>query len=166
MFKLLSTSADKKHGLAVVTVFISFLLLGCTTVRPKDEPNFAFDILTQKEVPLSTQIQHSVIEANKLGMQPYLYFYADWCDRCQAINRNVNNPSVRKALMGRYIIAVDITPWSSDIKREGYKVDRIPTIFALNDKGQVSSKKLQSMPATEKEPERVAQILQQFFQEE
>lgn len=115
-------------GVAVGVVVGGFAL-GCAAhhVLPGASPNDAFAVVEIRPRPQQTlkdQIVQEVAVAEAHGLAPFLELTSDLSRRCFLLDHSFDDPEMRQALAGTYIIRIDINRWVGRFGETG--LDRIP----------------------------------------
>ncbi|HZS57812.1 MAG TPA: hypothetical protein VFA43_00990 [Gemmatimonadaceae bacterium] len=116
---------------ATLALGLSFgsLGLGCAgqhvSKAPTPEANFAIvEIRPRPQQTLRDEIVQEVSVAESHGLAPFLELTSDLSRRCFLVDHSFDDPGMRRALAGTYIIRVDIGRWVGRFGDTG--LDRIP----------------------------------------
>lgn len=81
-------------------------------------------------------------EAQRAGKGLFVAFYADWCDRCRALDRHaLEDPIFRFRVQQRFVpLRVDVTEPSTAEREqlERYGVDRLPAVLFVGADGRLA----------------------------
>ncbi|MFT6734953.1 MAG: thiol:disulfide interchange protein [Polaribacter sp.] len=125
------------------TVFLSLLialLLSCDT-HPTTKSNYTnqnYDGFTIVEVewddvPLKQVIQtHHQLASNK-NQKIFIQITAEWCSPCKRLRTKTEDPLMKSAYQGVYIIRLDRDEWEKDFAELSIKKTPIPIFWELND---------------------------------
>jgi thioredoxin 1 len=113
--------------------------------------------------PLDTLVRREVASAAELGKAPFLQITAEWCGPCKKLRASLDDPSMRAAFAGTYIIRVDFDAWEKQLKAEGFVNEGIPVFFAVAKDGHPTGEKIDGGAWGEDIPANMAPPLQKFF---
>lgn len=84
-------------------------------------------------------IKDAIYDANAESKYIMLYFYSDWCEPCQWMEKNcLNKPEITTLINKKFIpLKVDLDELSGFELRRKYEVKIIPTVIILDSDGQV-----------------------------
>ena len=81
---------------------------------------------------LETRLRREVAAAAELGKVPFVQITAEWCAPCKALRASLDDPLMRAAFTGTYIIQVDFDAWEQELKAAGFENPGIPVFFAVD----------------------------------
>jgi thiol:disulfide interchange protein len=102
-----------------------------------------------------------VKKARAAHLQPYLQFSADWCKPCLAFKHYIDDPAMRDAMDGVYLIVASYDDWEKEATKLG--VIGIPTWIEVNAAGQPAGRHLSSDVWGEDVPANMAPPLKAYF---
>ncbi len=130
------SNSNKVRNFLIIIVAIALsmaIYLGLKTQTPVA----TLDNLAQQSTPIEI--------ATSNGQPTLIEFYADWCNSCQAMAKDMSelkqefNPNVNFVMLN-----VDNNKWLPEILR--YKVDGIPHFVFLNQKGENIGENIGEVP--------------------
>jgi hypothetical protein len=120
--------------------------------------------LTPTAGPIAAQVQAEVETAKAKHLSPFVYLGAGWCDPCVAIKRSLNDPKMRDALKGTYIIELEVDEWDEkELKALDYRLGTIPYFSELDARGHGTGRSINGGAWGENTPENMAPPLKRFF---
>ena len=112
---------------------------------------------------LDTLVRREVASAAELGKVPFVQITAEWCGPCKKLRASLDDPAMRAAFAGTYIIRVDFDAWEKQLKAEGFVNEGIPVFFAVDKEGHPTGEKIDGGAWGEDIPANMAPPLQKFF---
>jgi hypothetical protein len=114
---------------AIAGVVISLSLCGCASHKANlsASPDNAFAVVEIRPRPRQTlrdEIAQEAAVAVAHGLAPFVELTSFDNRRCFLVDRSFDNPDMRRALTGTYIIRVDINRWIGRFGDTG--LDRLP----------------------------------------
>lgn len=85
---------------------------------------------------LIDHIKRAVAEAKRQGLQPFAYFYADWCPPCKALRASMTDRRMIDAFQGTYVVKLCADQWKDEAARTGFRFQAVPVFFRLDDQGR------------------------------
>ena len=80
--------------------------------------------------------------AREKKLRPVAYFYADWCPPCKLFAANIDDPLMKEALRGVFLIKLNLDDWHDKAKGSPYVVKFIPSFFIVQPDGKPFGKLL------------------------
>jgi thiol-disulfide isomerase/thioredoxin len=158
-------------------VWTLLVVASCTKAGSDDPPVNALPAATAEAKPkletskvvyvngpadgFDAAIAEHVAAAGSAGLWPYLEFSADWCKPCVEFKRYIDDPMMRDAMTGVYLIIVDFDTFSAEAQAFG--VQGIPTWIELDPSGQPTARRITSSVWGEDIPANMAPPLDAFF---
>lgn len=121
---------------------------GASAARPADPPpaptppTFLFTELAPTQGELTPLLVTQFERAKTKQLRPVVEFYADWCPPCRAFQENLEEPRMKEALKGVYLIKLNMDDWHEKLKNTGFTVKAIPMFFFLGADGRPTGKLL------------------------
>jgi len=112
--------------------------------------------------PLLSQLSQHATEAHRRGLTPVLYAHASWCPPCNAVARYADDPSMREAFAGTYIVGVDVDAWGDQLSPHQIG-GLIPMWVALEADGRPGGRRIDGGAWGEDVPANMAGPLGTFF---
>jgi thiol:disulfide interchange protein len=114
--------------------------------------------------PLAAQIAAQVEAAKAKHLAAYVYLGAKWCEPCVLLAKYREDPKMRDAFTGTYIIELDMDQWKEkDMRALGYKLGEIPYFSELDARGHGTGREITGGAWGENIPENMAPPLKRFF---
>ena len=148
---LLQTAAS----VLLVTGFLS-------TVAHAAEP-VKLVVLEPGKGRLEDLLAHEVANAAALDRQPYVQITAEWCGPCKALRASLDDPLMRDAFAGTYIVQVDYDAWKPQLERAGFSGQAIPVFYAVDAGARPTGAKIDGGAWGEDIPRNMAPPLKRFF---
>lgn len=102
--------------------------------------------------------------AQQAARRPFVDFYADWCQPCKSLEKNLGAPSMVEAFDGTYIIRLNLDEWKERLPAAGFRVPGIPAFYAIDLQGKPSGRMITGGAWGEDIPANMAPPLKEFFQ--
>jgi thiol:disulfide interchange protein len=115
----------------------------------------------QGDGELATLLAGHAARAKQAGLVPYVEFTADWCKPCVAFKKYLDDPLMKDALKGSYIVMADFDAYGAAASDMG--VMGIPTWLELDDAGVPTGRRIVSDVWGEDIPANMAPPLKAFF---
>jgi thioredoxin-related protein len=112
---------------------------------------------------LDIEIKAHVLTAKSLGQDIYLQLTAEWCTSCKRLSRSLNEPLMRDALMGVYVVRIDVDYWKDELSKIGAQYLGTPLFYEIADNGMVTANHVSGLYWDEDTPEKMAPILKAYF---
>ncbi len=112
---------------------------------------------------LKTVLQAEVAKAKAQGLKPYVELSATWCDPCNAIKKSLDDPRMKAAFKGTYVVTLDVDAWGKQLAAVGLPARSIPVFYAVDDDGKPTSRKVGGDAWKEDVPANMAPPLDRFF---
>jgi hypothetical protein len=149
----------------------AFLTVACSKTEAKVEPVGSGANATFVEVrvhPSGSEALSAVLarEAKKAGeknLRPFVEIGASWCEPCRAIESAMDEPSMKTAFAGTYVIHLDASEWGGELGKVGLGSAQIPVFFALDASGKATGRRIDGSAWGESIPDNVAPKLWVFF---
>lgn len=114
---------------AIAGFVVGLSLCGCASRKPSvtASPDGSFAVVEIRPRPNQTLLDEIVQEtavAESHGLTPFVELTSDVSRRCFLVDRSFDDPGMRQALAGTYIIRVDINRWVGRFGSTG--IDRLP----------------------------------------
>ena len=112
---------------------------------------------------LEALVQREVASAAALGKVPFVQITAEWCGPCKRLRASLDDPLMREAFAGTYIIQVDFDAWEQPLKAAGFVNEGIPVFFAVDASARPTGEKIDGGAWGEDIPRNMAPPLGRFF---
>ncbi len=111
-------------------------------VPPPPPPSFLLTELAPTQGDLTPLLVTQFERAQKKNLRPVIEFYADWCEPCRAFQENLEEPRMKAALTGTFLVKLNLDDWHDKLKETGFKVRSIPAFFFIGPDGRPKGKML------------------------
>lgn len=109
-------------------------------------------------------IQVEMTKAETQKKTPFLELWATWCAPCTALAKSLDDPRMKAAFRGTYIIRVDVdTLGPSALRGTGFSGDMIPAFFEIGKDGKATGRSINGGAWGDNVPENMAPPLGAFF---
>lgn len=112
---------------------------------------------------LFSTLQSEIKKARSQGLKPYVEFSAGWCEPCMAIKHSLDDPRMKAAFKGAYIIQLDADDWVKNLEGTGFSAGSIPVFYEVGDDGKPTGRKIDGGAWGDNIPENMAPPLGKFF---
>ena len=112
---------------------------------------------------LAKLIAGEVAKARARDLKPFLELRAEWCGPCKDLEKSLDEPSMKDAFAGTFIISVDIDEWVDKVAPLGFDSSSIPVFYELDDKAKPTGRKIDGGAWEENIPKNMAPPLKTFF---
>jgi thiol:disulfide interchange protein len=115
--------------------------------------------------PLTVSLESFVRAAKAVGLKPFAYLHADWCEPCRAIEKtHVADARMASAFQGTAIATIDIDEMPGEtLLALGFDTNTIPVFFRLDDAGKPTGAKIDGSAWADNVPATMAPPLAAFF---
>jgi hypothetical protein len=121
-------------------------------------------VLSKDDGDLASQLVTQVGEAKALGLAPFVQVFGDWCASCRSLRGAMDDPRMKEAFVGTYIVQVD-TKWFGTELQSGLWFPgplTVPSFYELRDDATFGAS-LQGGDWGADVPENMAPALQSYF---
>jgi hypothetical protein len=108
-------------------------------------------------------IHGEALKAKAQGLKPFVEFAATWCEPCQALKKSLDDPLMRAAFKGTYIIRLDFDAWGPHLAGSGFSPGAIPVIYEVADTGKPTGRTIDGAAWADNIPTNMAPPLGKFF---
>jgi len=112
---------------------------------------------------LETLLRREVTLAAQLGKVPFVQITAEWCEPCKKLRASLDDPLMRDAFAGTYVIRVDFDAWQAELKAGGFDHPAIPVFFAVDERARPTGPLIDGGAWGEDIPRNMAPPLKGFF---
>jgi thiol-disulfide isomerase/thioredoxin len=112
---------------------------------------------------LETLLRREVVLAAQLGKVPFVQMTAEWCGPCKKLRASLDDPLMRDAFAGTYLIQVDVDAWKAQLKAAGFDHPAIPVFFAVDELARPTGALIDGGAWGEDIPPNMAPPLKGFF---
>jgi thiol-disulfide isomerase/thioredoxin len=129
---------------------------------PSDGRGFVVTQIKPTAATFLADIQAEVKKARGQGLAPYVEFWATWCGPCMAIKKSLDDPRMKAAFKGTYIIQIDADSAPS-LDGTGFKAGVIPIFYEVGDDGKPTGRTIDGGAWGDNIPANMAPPLDRFF---
>ncbi|MBZ0120609.1 MAG: thioredoxin family protein [Sandaracinaceae bacterium] len=126
-------------------------------------PPFVVVDATPAAGPLEAQLRAHVQRARIRRLRPFAELGATWCPPCRAIEQSMDDPLMRTAFRGTYIVRIDIDELGRELGPLGLSAPAIPKFIELRDDGHGSGRAIDGSAWGEDIPANMAPVLDRYF---
>jgi len=112
---------------------------------------------------LPTALKAEAAKAKAKGLRPYVELWASWCGPCMAIKKNLDEPRMKAAFKGSYVIELNADEWGKKLAGTGLSARVLPIFYELDDAGRPTGRKIDGGAWGDNIPENMAPPLDKFF---
>lgn len=134
-----------------------------TVTPPSPFDDFIKVEVQTTEPSLTEALSREARRAKKMGLTPYAEFWAEWCPPCMAFRKHLDDPRMRRALKGVYLIQLHADEWGNRLAGTGFVYKVIPVFFELDANGAPTGRKTDSDKWGGTKVEQMAPALNAFF---
>jgi len=139
-------------------VWLLLIALSC-----QQEPNTRVHLTSdQGELPSLLQEQQS--KATRREQKPFVFLFATTQPESLAMREQFDAPEIVKILEGTWLIELNVEEWGAQIERAGFKPQRLPALYAIDEDARPTNHSFIGTPWEEATPSLMVQPLQRFFQ--
>jgi thiol-disulfide isomerase/thioredoxin len=109
---------------------------------PPPPPSFLLTELAPTQGDLTPLLLAQVDRARTKQLRPVIEFYADWCPPCRAFQDNLEDPRMKEALKGTFLVKLNLDDWHDKLPGTGFVVRSIPAFFLVGADGRPTGKML------------------------
>jgi len=102
-------------------------------------------------------------QAGAQGLLPTIQLYGDWCGACRKLRNSFEHPVMKDALVGTYIMQVELDSNKTQLAGLGFRTQVIPVFFLLDETGRPSGPKIDGGAWGDNIPEMMGPPLKAFF---
>jgi hypothetical protein len=102
-------------------------------------------------------------KATAQHLKPFAYVGASWCAPCNAIKDNLDQPLMRDAFRGTYVIKLDFDEWEDRLPSAGLQHASVPVFFELDGSGKPTGRVVDGGAWGNDTIENIAPVLKAFF---
>lgn len=133
---------------------------------PAPVPAWHWIDLAPDQGSLEVQLATHCARAREAGQVPIAELTATWCAPCLALRRSLTDPRMQRALMGAYVLSLDVDLWGNALYDAGLSANGVPTLFALApDDCSPTGATINGGAWGEDVPAQMAPVLQRFVEE-
>ena len=103
---------------------------------------YVLNIVKYSNTDITTTMKAEAAKAKAKGLKPFVFFHASWCGPCKQLIKDLDNPVMKAAFKGQYIVELDTDDWGQEIQHIKYPVSSIPAFCRIEDDGTLNVKSL------------------------
>lgn len=104
-----------------------------------------------------------VAKARAQQLAPYVEIGAKWCKPCRQLEASMNDPRMKDAFDGTYVIHLDLDDWSGSLGPLALEPTVIPVLFEVDARGKSTGRSIDGDDWGATTAENVAPQLEAFF---
>jgi len=128
---------------------------------PAEMPTSIVVALHEGDGPLADRLAEHAAKAKAAGLVAYVEFTADWCKPCAAFKQYLDDPMMKDALAGTYLVMADYDAFPKDA--DAMHIIGVPTWLELDEHGAPTGRRISSDVWGEDIPANMAPPLKEFF---
>jgi hypothetical protein len=130
---------------------------------PPTENARGFVAALEPERPLAGQLRVHAERAALRGLRPFLEVGAVWCPPSKLFTDSLGDPRIEAAMMGVYLIRVDLDAFGDDPTLTELGVSAVPVFLELDTRGEPSGRRMTGAAWGPDTVENIAAALAQFW---
>ncbi|MGB0496453.1 MAG: thioredoxin domain-containing protein [Kangiellaceae bacterium] len=153
-----------------VCIAVIFLIVSCdshptkkSTYINKNYDGFTIAEIEWQGTPLSQEIEKHAQLAKGLGLNVFIQITAQWCSPCKRLRAKTEEPLMKQAYHGTYIIRLDRDEWEQDFAEIGVIKTPLPIFWELGDDLKTTDYALNGNYWKEITPAALSPILKAYF---
>lgn len=129
---------------------------------PASDDDFVMVNADRSQAPADIFAAAAVTAAAR-SLKPFVYATAKWCAPCKKLNASLDDPRMKDAFKGTYVVKLDIDEFDEKaLGAIGVRVRAVPTFFELGEGGAPTGRMLVGDWGPDV-PENMAPALKRFF---
>jgi len=104
-----------------------------------------------------------VAKARAQQLAPYVEIGAAWCKPCKQLEAGMNDPRMKDAFNGTYLIRLDVDDWAGSLSAFDLEPVVIPVVFEVDAQGKSTGRSINGNDWGATTPENVAPQFKAFF---
>ena len=123
----------------------------------------AFVQLKPASGELEKVLPAEVAKARAQQLAPYVEIGAEWCKPCKQLEASMNDPRMKDAFNGTYVIRLDVDDWAGSLSTFDLEPTVIPVVFEVDAHGKSTGRSINGNDWGATTAENVAPQLKAFF---
>ena len=160
--KTASNPGSAKPGSAK-TDTSSALSPGSASAASGDDSFVVVDVPIAANASVLDVVKGEVAKAKAKHLKPFVEFAAGWCEPCLAIKKSLDDPRMKAAFAGSYIVRLDADEWGEHLGGSGFAPHAIPVFYEVGDDGKPTGRTIDGAAWEDNLPENMAPPLSKFF---
>lgn len=112
----------------------AFVMVACRAPAPTS----ALVEIRPADGPLQAQLASRRTEADQRGLRAFVQVYADWCGPCRALRGGMDDPRMKDAFEGTYVVRVELDAWKAQLDAlVGSEGPGVPVLYAIEPDGRL-----------------------------
>jgi thiol:disulfide interchange protein len=112
---------------------------------------------------LATALPAEVAKARAQHLKPFVEIGAEWCKPCKQLEASLNDPKMKEAFDGTYLIRLDVDDWSGSLSTFELEPTVIPVVFEVDAQGKSTGRSINGNDWGATTAENVAPQFKVFF---
>lgn len=153
-----------KRAVVFVLALGGFNVCACKRETPLPDAPYVIERVPEnawKSTDVVALAKEASAKAKAKNLRAFVELRADWCGPCKKLEAAEDDPQMKDAFTGTYVLRVDIDEAAG--KLGPYRAAAIPVFFEVGADGKPTGKKLDGGAWAADTPENMAPALKTFF---
>jgi thiol:disulfide interchange protein len=153
-----------KRAVVFVLALGSSTVCACKRETPLPDGPYVIERVPEtawKNDDVVTVAKHAFDKAKAKNLRTFVELRADWCGPCKKLEAAEDDPLMKDAFTGTYVLRVDVG--EAGTKLGPYRSDAIPAFFEVGADGRPTGRTITGGAWAEDTPPNMAPALKSFF---